>query len=318
MNAVKAAGGKVRVVYAQDRKLGLKLLASQAWFAADAKGQISAFLLKDDAARFAQDNHAQVLDFAAARGFASTPVGELAERSHVSKPTVVRFCRSVGYDGLTDFKRKLAGTVNEGVPFVHRAVDVQALDCDFYVWTGHKLYGPTGIGVLYGKAAQLEALPPFNGGGEMIRDVTLDTVTYNTPPHRFEAGTPPIAQAVGLGAALDYIEGLGRERIAAHEAAISAYAHERLSKINALRIFGTAPGKGPILSFAIEGAHAHDIATVIDRSGVAVRAGTHCAMPLMQRYGVTSTCRASFALYNTLEEVDVLADALERARKLFA
>ena len=201
---------------------------------------------------------------------------------------------------------------------VHGVVDVRDLDVDFSVMTGHKLYGPTGIGVLYGKAAQLEALPPFNGGGEMIRDVTLDTVTYNTPPHRFEAGTPPIAQAVGLGAALDYIEGLGRERIAAHEAAISAYAHERLSKINALRIFGTAPGKGPILSFAIEGAHAHDIATVIDRSGVAVRAGTHCAMPLMQRYGVTSTCRASFALYNTLEEVDVLADALERARKLFA
>jgi len=201
---------------------------------------------------------------------------------------------------------------------VHGIVDVRDLDVDFYVMTGHKLYGPTGIGVLYGKAAQLEALPPFNGGGEMIRDVTLDNVTYNVPPHRFEAGTPPIAQAVGLGAALDYIEGLGRERIAAHEAAISAYAHERLSKINALRIFGAAPGKGPILSFAIEGAHAHDIATVIDRSGVAVRAGTHCAMPLMQRYGVTSTCRASFALYNTREEVDVLAEALERARKLFA
>ena len=201
---------------------------------------------------------------------------------------------------------------------VHGAVDVRDLDVDFYVMTGHKLYGPTGIGVLYGKAARLQALPPFNGGGEMIRDVTLDNVTYNIPPHRFEAGTPPIAQAVGLGAALDFIEGVGRARIAAHEADISAYAHERLSQINSLRIFGTAPGKGPILSFAMEGAHAHDISTIIDRAGVAVRAGTHCAMPLLHRFGVTSTCRASFALYNTREEVDVLADALVRAHRLFA
>ena len=201
---------------------------------------------------------------------------------------------------------------------VHGAGDVRDLDVDFYVMTGHKLYGPTGIGVLYGKAARLEALPPFNGGGEMIRDVTLDNVTYNTPPHRFEAGTPPIAQAVGLGAALDFIEGVGRARIAAHEAEISDYAHERLSQINSLRIFGTAPGKGPILSFAMEGAHAHDISTIIDRAGVAVRAGTHCAMPLLHRFGVTSTCRASFALYNTREEVDVLADALVRAHRLFA
>ena len=201
---------------------------------------------------------------------------------------------------------------------VHGAVDVRDLDVDFYVMTGHKLYGPTGIGVLYGKAARLQALPSFNGGGEMIRDVTLDNVTYNVPPHRFEAGTPPIAQAVGLGAALDFIEGVGRARIAAHEADISAYAHERLSQINSLRIFGTAPGKGPILSFAMEGAHAHDISTIIDRAGVAVRAGTHCAMPLLHRFGVTSTCRASFALYNTREEVDVLADALVRAHRLFA
>ncbi len=201
---------------------------------------------------------------------------------------------------------------------VHGVVDVRDLDVDFYVMTGHKLYGPTGVGVLYGKAARLEALPPFNGGGEMIRDVTLDNVTYNTPPHRFEAGTPPIAQAVGLGAALDYIEGVGRERIQAHETALSVYAHERLAQINSLRIFGTAPGKGPILAFTMEGAHAHDVATIIDRSGVAVRAGTHCAMPLLQRFGVTSTCRASFALYNTREEVDALAEALLKAQKLFA
>jgi cysteine desulfurase/selenocysteine lyase len=201
---------------------------------------------------------------------------------------------------------------------VHLDVDVRDLDVDFYAFTGHKVYGPTGIGALYGKRALMESLPPFNGGGEMIQDVTRDVVTYNQPPHRFEAGTPPIVQAIGLGAALDYVEGVGRSRIRAHEEALSAYAHERLSAINSLRIFGTAPGKGPILSFAMQGAHAHDVATIIDRSGVAVRAGTHCAMPLLQRFGVTSTCRASFALYNTRAEVDALADALVRAQKLFA
>ena len=200
---------------------------------------------------------------------------------------------------------------------VHLDVDVRDLDADFYVLTGHKLYGPTGIGVLYGKRELLESLPPFLGGGEMIEEVTRETVTYNQPPHRFEAGTPPIVQAIGLGAALDYMEGIGRSRIRAHEEALSAYAHERLSKINSLRIFGTAPGKGPILSFNMQGAHAHDVSTLIDRSGVAVRAGTHCAMPVMQRFGVTSTCRASFALYNTFAEVDALADALDRAQKLF-
>jgi len=200
---------------------------------------------------------------------------------------------------------------------VHLDVDVRDLDADFYVVTGHKLYGPTGIGALYGKRELLEALPPFLGGGEMIEDVTRDTVTYNQPPHRFEAGTPPIVQAIGLGAALDYMEGIGRGRIRAHEAALGAYAHERLSRINALRLIGTAPEKGPIVSFTMEGAHAHDVATLIDRSGVAVRAGTHCAMPLMQRFGVTSTCRASFALYNTFEEIDALADALERAHRMF-
>ncbi len=200
---------------------------------------------------------------------------------------------------------------------VHLDVDVRDLDADFYVVTGHKLYGPTGIGVLYGKRELLESLPPFLGGGEMIEEVTRDMVTYNHPPHRFEAGTPPIVQAIGLGAALDYMEGIGRARIRAHEEALSAYAHERLSRINSLKIIGTAAGKGPILSFTMQGAHAHDIATLIDRSGVAVRAGTHCAMPLLQRFGVTSTCRASFALYNTFDEVDALADALDRAQKLF-
>ncbi len=201
---------------------------------------------------------------------------------------------------------------------VHLETDVRAMDADFYVFTGHKVYGPTGIGVLYGKKHLLEALPPFLGGGEMINEVTRDTVTYNAPPHRLEAGTPPIVQAIGLGAALDYMESVGRARINAHEAALSAYAHERLSRMNSLRIFGHAPGKGPILSFDIKGIHAHDIATVIDRAGVAVRAGTHCAQPLLTHYGVTSTCRASFAMYNTFAEVDALAEALIKAERLFA
>ncbi|WP_158806977.1 cysteine desulfurase [Beijerinckia sp. L45] len=201
---------------------------------------------------------------------------------------------------------------------VHMENDVQEHGADFYVMTGHKLYGPTGIGVLYGKRPWLEQLPPFLGGGEMIAEVTLDHVTYNEPPHRFEAGTPPIIQAIGLGAALDYMTAVGRDKIAAHEKALGDYAHERLSRINSLRIIGTAKDKGAIISFEMKNAHAHDIATIIDRAGVAVRAGTHCAQPLMTRFGVTSTCRASFAMYNTLEEVDKLADALLRAEGLFA
>jgi len=201
---------------------------------------------------------------------------------------------------------------------VHLDVDVRDLDADFYAFTGHKVYGPTGIGVLYGKRALLESLPPFNGGGEMIDTVTRDAVTYNPPPHRFEAGTPPIVQAIGLAAAIDYVEAIGPARIRAHEESLRAYAQERLGAINSLRIIGAAPGKGPIVSFTMNNAHAHDVATVIDRAGVAVRAGTHCAMPLLERFGVTSTCRASFALYNTRAEVDALADALTRAHKLFA
>ena len=200
---------------------------------------------------------------------------------------------------------------------VHLNVDVRDIDCDWYVFTGHKVYGPSGIGVLYGKKNRLEAMRPFMGGGEMIEEVTEERITYNHPPHRFEAGTPPIVQAIGLGAALDYMQALGRDAIAEHEAALAAYAHEQLSKINSLRIFGTAPGKGAIVSFELEGIHAHDVSMVIDRSGVAVRAGTHCAQPLLKRFGVTSTCRASFGLYNTYAEVDALAEALEKARKFF-
>jgi len=201
---------------------------------------------------------------------------------------------------------------------VHMPVDVRDIDCDWYVMTGHKLYGPSGIGVLYGKMDRLKEMRPFQGGGEMIVDVTEDIVTYNDPPHRFEAGTPPIVQAIGLGHALDYMEKIGRAAISAHEADLRDYAHERLSAINSLRIFGTAEGKGSIFSFELEGIHAHDVSMVIDRQGVAVRAGTHCAQPLLKRFGVTSTCRASFGMYNTRAEVDALADALDHARKFFA
>ncbi len=201
---------------------------------------------------------------------------------------------------------------------VHLDVDVRALDVDFYILTGHKVYGPTGIGVLYGKKKWLENLPPFNGGGEMIEVVSRDRVTYNAPPHRFEAGTPPIVQAVGLGAALDYMDMVGRAAIRAHEADLTAYAMDTLSRLNSLRIIGKAKDKGPIVSFEMKGAHAHDVATIIDRAGVAVRAGTHCAMPLLERFGATSTCRASFALYNTRAEIDALAAALQRAEALFS
>jgi len=200
---------------------------------------------------------------------------------------------------------------------VHAHVDVQALDADFLVFTGHKTYGPTGIGVLYGKAKLLKKMPPYQGGGEMISEVTLDTITYNDPPHRFEAGTPAIVEAIGLGVALDYMTAVGLDNIAAHEKALHDYAMERLTKINSLKIFGRAKHKGPIISFAMQGAHPHDVATVIDRQGIAVRAGTHCTQPLLTRLGVTATARASFAMYNTMAEVDKLAEALISAQRIF-
>ena len=227
---------------------------------------------------------------------------------------------------VTPLKEMIAAAHARGIPVivdgsqgaVHLDVDVQDLDADFYIFTGHKVYGPTGIGVLYGKKEHLAVMPPFNGGGEMIETVTMEGVTYNDPPHRFEAGTPPIVQAIGLGAAVEFMMAVGRETIAAHEQALSAYAHQRLREVNALRMIGTAPGKGAIIAFEMDGAHAHDVATVIDREGVAVRAGTHCAMPLLKRFGVTSTCRASFALYNTPAEVDRLVAALRKAQEFFA
>ncbi|WP_273759965.1 cysteine desulfurase [Bartonella sp. ML70XJBT.G] len=200
---------------------------------------------------------------------------------------------------------------------VHLTVDVQNLDCDWYVFTGHKLYGPTGIGVLYGKELRLEEMHPFQGGGEMIEDVTIDKVLYNAPPHRFEAGTPPIAEAVGLAAAIDYIKQKDRNAIHAHEAKLLSYAHERLETVKSLRIYGHSPHKGAIISFEMQGIHAHDIAMFVDRQGVAIRAGTHCAQPLLQHFGLTSACRASLAMYSNYEDIDQLVEALEKARIFF-
>jgi cysteine desulfurase/selenocysteine lyase len=201
---------------------------------------------------------------------------------------------------------------------VHMPVDVQDLDCDFYAFTGHKTYGPSGIGVLYAKRKHLDAMPPYQGGGDMIESVHVDRIAYGKTPHKFEAGTPPIVQAIGLGAALDYMLRVGRDRIAAHEADLKDYAHARLRELNWLTIHGHAKDKGAIVSFSIAGLHPHDISTIIDRSGVAVRAGHHCAQPLMERLGVTATCRASFAMYNTKAEVDALAEALVKAHDYFA
>jgi cysteine desulfurase/selenocysteine lyase len=199
---------------------------------------------------------------------------------------------------------------------VHERVNVRDLDVDFYVLTGHKLYGPTGIGALYGKRAQLKSMRPFNGGGEMIAEVSRERITYAEPPARFEAGTPPIIEAVGLASALDWLSSLDRAAAADHEQALLEHATSEVEKLNWVRIIGTAPGKGSILSFETAGMHAHDVATILDREGIAVRAGHHCAQPLMERFGVASTTRASFALYNTHSEVDALVSALHKARKI--
>ncbi len=201
---------------------------------------------------------------------------------------------------------------------VHMPVDVQALGADFLAFTGHKVYGPSGIGVLYGRKELLDAMPPFLGGGAMIESVGRDEITYGPAPERFEAGTPPIVEAVGLAAALDYMMMQGRTAIEAHEAAIAAYAHDALDDLNWLTIYGRAPGKGSIISFTMDGLHPHDVSMVVDRSGVAIRAGHHCAQPLMERCGVPAMCRASFGLYNTREDVDVLVEALKKAHELFA
>jgi cysteine desulfurase/selenocysteine lyase len=201
---------------------------------------------------------------------------------------------------------------------VHGKIDVQVLDTDFYVFSAHKLYGPTGVGVLYAKADLLASARPYQGGGEMIDTVTLDDITYGAPPHRFEAGTPPILEAIGLGATIAWLETLDRDAIADHEHALYERVKAGINGANWLAELGSAPGKGAIFAFNMQGAHAHDVAQVLDRYGIAVRAGTHCAEPLMRRFGVTGSVRASFALYNTLEEADSFVDALNRTRTFFA
>lgn len=200
---------------------------------------------------------------------------------------------------------------------VHNKVDVTNIGCDFYCITGHKLYGPSGIGALYGEKDVLYSMRPFQGGGEMIENVSVDEVRYNNPPHRFEAGTPPIVQAVGLGLAIDYINNIGMENIAHHESEITNYAREKLSAIDSLRLIGDSQNKGAIFSFTLGEIHSHDVSMLIDREGIAVRAGTHCAQPLLERFGLTSTCRASFAMYNTLAEVDLLVASLQKAKEFF-
>ena len=200
----------------------------------------------------------------------------------------------------------------------HMPVDVQELDCDFYAVSGHKMYAPTGSGIIYGKASLLEAMNPFQGGGDMIKNVTFEKTTYAGLPNKFEAGTPAIASQIGLGAAIDYLNGIGREKAAAHEAELLRYATERLSAIEGVRIIGTAKKKASVLSFVLDDIHPHDIGTILDQEGIAVRAGHHCAQPVMQRFNVPATARASFAFYNTKEEVDVLARTVEKVIEIFS
>jgi cysteine desulfurase/selenocysteine lyase len=231
----------------------------------------------------------------------SNVLGTVTDIAAISK-----LARAVGAELLADGSQAA----------VHLAVDVQALGCDWYVMTGHKLYGPTGIGALYGTSEALDRARPYQGGGEMIEIVEMGRVTYNTAPHKFEAGTPPILEAVGLGAALRWMGQFDAAEVAAHEHALYARAREALRGINGLKVHGESPGKGAVLSFSLEGAHPHDLAQILDRYGVAIRAGHHCAQPLMQHLGVSATARASFALYNTLAEVDAFAEALAKARKM--
>jgi cysteine desulfurase / selenocysteine lyase len=199
----------------------------------------------------------------------------------------------------------------------HLAVDVQALDCDFYAFSGHKLFGPTGIGVLYGKAALLESMPPYQGGGDMIASVTFEKTTYNELPYKFEAGTPHIAGVIGLGAAIDYVQAVGLEAIAAYEGELLVYATERLAALPRVRLIGTAKKKASVLSFVVEGVHAHDVGTILDHQGIAIRAGHHCAQPVMQRFGVAATNRASLAFYNTRVEIDALAAGIDQVIEVF-
>ena len=245
-----------------------------------------------------------------------TPKTKMVALTHMSNVT----------GAISDVKRIIAAAHAHDVPVlldgcqavVHSKIDVQALDVDFYVFSSHKLYGPTGLGFLYGKAEHLAALPPYQGGGEMIGSVGLDRITYAEPPHRFEAGTPPILEAIGFKAAVEWLEGVDREGAHAHELSLYRRVRDALAGDNAVRILGDCEHKGAVLSFVVENAHAHDIAQILDRYGVAVRAGTHCAEPLMRRFGVTSSARASFALYNTVADADAFIEALGKARQFFA
>jgi len=215
-------------------------------------------------------------------------------------------------------ERGIATLLDGAQAVPHQRVDVQALGCDFYAFSGHKLYGPTGIGVLYGREAVLKDMPPWQGGGDMILTVSFEKTTYNTLPYRFEAGTPHISGAVGLGAAIDYVEAVGLERIAAWENELLDYATDRLSAVPGLQIVGTAPEKASLVSFVLDGVHPHDLGTILDSEGVAIRTGHHCAMPVMDLFEVPATARASFAFYNTRAEIDALVAALETAREMLA
>jgi cysteine desulfurase/selenocysteine lyase len=214
--------------------------------------------------------------------------------------------------------RKIPVLIDGAQSAPHMPVDVRALDCDFYCFSGHKLYGPTGIGVLYGKAALLEQMPPYQGGGDMISSVTFEKTLYNKLPYKFEAGTPNIADVIGLGAAVDYVSQIGMDKIAVYEKALLDYATERIEKIPGVRILGTAREKASLISFLMEGIHPHDIGTVLDQDGIAVRAGHHCAQPVMERFGIPATTRASFAFYNTAGEVDALVEGIGKVREVFA
>ena len=244
------------------------------------------------------------------------PKTKIVALSHMSNVTgavsdvarIVAAARSVGAMVLLDGCQAV----------VHSKVDVQALDVDFYVFSGHKLFGPTGIGILYGKAERLADMAPYQGGGEMIGTVSMDKITYADPPHRFEAGTPPILEAIGLGAAIQWLETVDLPAARAHEMALYSRAVEGARQINGLKVLGETKDKGAILTFTLDGAHAHDVAQILDRYGIAVRAGTHCAEPLMRRFGVTSSARASFAFYNTLGEADALVDGLHRVSRFFS
>jgi len=243
-----------------------------------------------------------------------TPEVKLLAFTHVSNVLgtvnpVAEICREARRRGIPTL-------VDGSQALPHRAVDLRALGCDFYAFTGHKMLGPTGTGGLWARREHLQAMPPFLGGGEMIREVRFEGTVFNDPPHKFEAGTPNIAGVVGLGAAVDYLGGIGLEHIEAREQALLQLATERLSAIPGLRILGTAPGKAAVISFLVEGAHAHDLATLLDLEGIAVRSGHHCAHPLMAYFGVPATCRASLAFYNTHAEVEQLAAGIEKVRKL--